>query len=72
MAQFYATEIISEYVIRNNNAILKCSIPAFVTDYVSVMNWIDSEDHVYEMGAMGKCYMLILRKNIIRYGGSPS
>lgn len=26
-----------------NDAIFKCSIPSFVTDFVSVESWIDSE-----------------------------
>lgn len=53
VAQHYASEIVSEYVIRGNNAILKCNIPAFVADFVSVINWIDSEEEVYEITNSG-------------------
>lgn len=66
VGQFYATEIISEYVIRGNNAVLKCSIPAFVADYVSVISWIDSQDQVYEIGARGIVqlkYVITVEKN---------
>ena len=54
VSQNYASEIISEYVIRGNNAVLKCSIPAFVADFVQVVNWVDSDNHVIEMGTGGE------------------
>lgn len=31
----------TEYVIRGNAAVLKCSIPSFVADFVLVESWID-------------------------------
>lgn len=39
--QFYKAEILTEYVIRGNTAVLKCSIPSFVADYVHVDAWLD-------------------------------
>jgi len=39
--QFYEAEIMTEYVIRGNTAVLKCSIPSFVADFVRVESWID-------------------------------
>lgn len=44
--QFYEAEILKEYVIRGNAAVLKCSIPSFVADFVRVESWID------ELGAV--------------------
>lgn len=41
--QFYEAEILTEYVIRGNAAVLKCSIPSFVSDFVKVEAWIDEE-----------------------------
>lgn len=35
-----------EYVIRGNAAVLKCSIPSFVADFVRVESWIDEEGTV--------------------------
>lgn len=32
-----------EYVMRGNAAILKCSIPSFVADFVYVTAWVDDE-----------------------------
>lgn len=32
-----------EYVMRGNAAILKCSIPSFVADFVYVVAWVDEE-----------------------------
>lgn len=45
--QFYDAEIIKEYVIRGNTAVLKCSIPSFVADFVYVESWIDEVGTVY-------------------------
>lgn len=47
--QFYQTEVNNEYVIRGNAAVLKCSIPSFVSDFVSVISWSDSEGNQFGM-----------------------
>ncbi|XP_068899445.1 cell adhesion molecule Dscam1 isoform X39 [Tenebrio molitor] len=44
--QFYKAEILTEYVIRGNTAVLKCSIPSFVADFVFVESWIDDSGNV--------------------------
>jgi hypothetical protein len=44
--QFYEAEILTEYVIRGNTAVLKCSIPSFVADFVQVEAWIDNSGEV--------------------------
>lgn len=44
--QFYEAEIMTEYVIRGNTAVLKCSIPSFVADFVRVESWIDEAETV--------------------------
>lgn len=37
-----------EYVIKGNSAVLKCSIPSFVADFVYVEAWIDEEGIEYK------------------------
>lgn len=32
-----------ENVLRGNSAIMKCHIPSFVTDFVFVSSWVESE-----------------------------
>lgn len=44
--QFYKAEILTEYVIRGNTAVLKCSIPSFVADYVFVEAWLDDSGKI--------------------------
>ncbi|XP_052739471.1 cell adhesion molecule Dscam2 isoform X11 [Bicyclus anynana] len=39
--QLYESEVNNEYVIRGNAAIVKCSIPSFVADFVNVVSWHD-------------------------------
>uniref|UniRef100_A0A1B0DQ86 Uncharacterized protein n=1 Tax=Phlebotomus papatasi TaxID=29031 RepID=A0A1B0DQ86_PHLPP len=45
--QFYEAEVNNEYVIRGNSAVLKCSIPSFVADFVSVLSWQDDSGNTY-------------------------
>ena len=40
--------MVSEYVIRGNAAILKCTIPSFVAEFVSVASWEGSDGSSYE------------------------
>lgn len=39
----YEAEVVSEYVIKGNTAVLKCNIPSFVADFVRVEAWIGSD-----------------------------
>lgn len=45
--QYYEAEVVSEYVIRGNTAVLKCNIPSFVADFVRVDAWVGSNDQEY-------------------------
>lgn len=45
--QSYEAEADNEYVIRGNSAIMKCEIPSFVADFVSVAHWVDSSGNAY-------------------------
>lgn len=47
VTQYYDAEVVSEYVIRGNTALLKCNIPSFVADFVKVDAWVDSEGGEY-------------------------
>lgn len=46
MNQFYGADILMEYVIKGNAAVLKCSIPSFVADFVKVESWIDEQGNI--------------------------
>ncbi|XP_048480561.1 Down syndrome cell adhesion molecule-like protein Dscam2 isoform X1 [Plutella xylostella] len=48
VSQSYTVNLVEENVLRGNSAILKCLIPSFVTEYVSVASWIISEGEVEE------------------------
>ena len=41
VSQNYATRVNDADVILGNSALLKCEIPSFVTDFVSVKSWTD-------------------------------
>lgn len=46
--QFYVPGLMdNEYVMKGNAAIMKCSIPSFVSDFVSVIAWIDEDGNEY-------------------------
>ena len=45
--QTYLLEAESENVIKGNSAVIKCKIPSFVADFVSVQAWEDGEGRSY-------------------------
>lgn len=47
MTQYYEAEVVSEYVIRGNAAIVKCTIPSFVAEFVSVDSWVGSDGSIF-------------------------
>lgn len=47
MYQEYQTDVTPEYVIKGNAAIVKCLIPSFVADFVSVQSWVTDRKDVY-------------------------
>lgn len=47
VSQFYQSEVNNEYVIRGNAAVLRCSIPSFVADFVNVISWHDESGNEY-------------------------
>lgn len=40
--------------MKGNSAIIKCSIPSFVADFVSVVGWTDEEGKEYLNGNTSK------------------
>lgn len=47
VTQPYEAEADNEYVIRGNSAIMKCEVPSFVADFVTVEMWTDTEGNTY-------------------------
>ena len=43
VGQTYTTQLLDEYVIIGNDALFKCTIPSYITDFVYVVSWVDSE-----------------------------
>ncbi|XP_044270333.1 Down syndrome cell adhesion molecule-like protein Dscam2 isoform X47 [Tribolium madens] len=58
--QYYEAEVVSEYVIRGNTAVLKCNIPSFVADFVRVEAWVGSDGSLYNHSANYDSKYLVL------------
>ncbi|XP_060864190.1 cell adhesion molecule Dscam2 isoform X6 [Metopolophium dirhodum] len=43
----YRSDVGLEYVIRGNSVVLKCGIPPFIADFVSVISWQDDAGNVF-------------------------
>lgn len=43
MIQPYEADAHNVYAIRGNSVVVKCEVPSFVADFVSVIGWLDSE-----------------------------
>ena len=52
--QSYQTDVNLEHVIRGNSAVLKCSVPSFVADFVTVDTWLVDDNHVVHGDSFGK------------------
>jgi hypothetical protein len=52
--QTYQTDVNLEHVIRGNSAVLKCSVPSFVADFVTVDTWVVDDNHVVHGDTFGK------------------
>ena len=48
MSQSYRTLVVDESILAGNCALLKCLVPSFVTDFVSVTSWLE-ETQAQEM-----------------------
>ncbi len=46
--QDYELHVHHSHVIRGNDLLFKCDIPSFVTDLVTLFNWEDSDQTVYQ------------------------
>ena len=54
-SQHFEVDIFRESVIIGNDAIFKCSVPSFVSDFVTIDSWVDSEGNVLSGQISGKC-----------------
>lgn len=50
VAQNYEIDVIKEFAIRGNSAVMKCQVPSYVSDFVHVISWI-TEDSEYTLGS---------------------
>ncbi|XP_069950892.1 cell adhesion molecule Dscam2-like [Cherax quadricarinatus] len=58
VVQEFEVRVYDEYVIRGNTAVLRCVVPSFVRDLVSVTAWVrDHAYHIYPSAHGGK-YLL--------------
>lgn len=64
VTQNYLIEVNNEHVIRGNSAIMKCSIPSFVVDFVSVLSWNDNIGNEYSIHHDYTQGIVLLRINI--------
>ena len=53
VSQSYTSGCHEVYVILGNSALVKCEIPSFVADFVSVTSWVDNEGNEYFPSMMG-------------------
>ena len=54
ITQEYLTYVNQAHVIRGNDVLIKCDIPGFVTDFVTVTSWVDSDGETFTAEKQGK------------------
>ena len=56
VSQKFNTEADNEYVIVGNSGVMRCEIPSFVADFITVQSWVDSNGATYfPSDDCGKC-----------------
>ena len=51
--QSYRVDVGVAQVILGNEVLLKCDIPSFANDFVTVKDWVDSEGITYSGNSLG-------------------
>ena len=64
VSQEYSTKAEDEYVIVGNDVLMKCKVPSFVSDQVTVINWIDNQgETLYSGSEYSKTKFCCLKSN---------
>lgn len=72
MSQFYDTDVNKAYVIRGNAVIIKCEIPSFVADFVSVVSWhTDQNETFYPATDYGNNHFGLIIVGVFLSNGFP-
>ena len=45
VSQMYETRVSDEFVILGNDALVKCGVPSFASDYLKVISWVTNENY---------------------------
>ena len=59
----YRVDVSIAQVIMGNEVLLKCDIPSFATDFVSVVSWVDSEGLTFTHNSLGNHLTSICQAN---------
>ena len=65
--QNYMTEATNEYVIMGNSALMRCVIPSFVSDFISLQNWQDEKGNIMVADNNNYGRQQIKSKSMIRF-----
>lgn len=67
VSQVYDTDVNKEYVIRGNAAVLKCQVPSFVADFVTVVSWhTDLKEDFYPTSEFGNLFTVVNRTRAMK------
>ncbi|CRK92906.1 CLUMA_CG006322, isoform A, partial [Clunio marinus] len=71
--QKFSVQVHDEYVISGNTAVLKCKVPSFVSEYVSVTEWIQNNGlHLYPNTEMGGKYSVLENGDLYITNAGPN
>jgi len=62
--QEYTVFISPTHVMVGNDALIKCDIPGFVTDLVTVVSWVDDQANTYSPTSFGT--YCVVKKYFVR------
>ena len=53
VTQPYSASFLEEHIIKSNMAIIRCHLPAFVADFVSVESWVFGKERIKPEDGLG-------------------
>lgn len=56
VSQSYTANVWEEHVIRGNSALMKCNLPAFVGDFVTVSAWFQDDVRIMKNDVYGRYF----------------
>lgn len=64
--QKFVPQVYDDYVIRGNTAVLRCHLPSFVREYVTLDSWLRDDETVLKSTDTGGKILSVVKQKLIK------